>query len=132
MGACPGVWVASTAFMVVGLLALVAAAAGARLSVHLHAVASAVDTEMATPQAMAGTTPTRVKATSAKHGRTAPLLPVATHRGAWSRSILYGFRAAGAAAGPRTATAPGLVEPVLSGSSCTSHGLIRRRARRHP
>jgi hypothetical protein len=84
-----------TAFMVVGLLALVAAAAGARLSVHLTPVASAIDTEMATPQAMAATTPTRVKATVAKHGRTAPLLPVATIV-ALAALVLYGYSVAGA------------------------------------
>jgi hypothetical protein len=83
-----------TAVMVVGLLALVAAAAGVSLSVHLPTVASAIDIEITAPQATSGTTPTRVKATSAKHGRTAPLLPVATIV-ALAALVLYGYSVAG-------------------------------------
>jgi hypothetical protein len=64
--------------MVVGLLALVAATAGARLSVQLPSAASAIDSDIIAPQLAPATVPTRVKATGAKHGRTAPLLPVAT------------------------------------------------------
>lgn len=85
-----------TAFLVVGLLALVAAAAAARATIHLTPVSSAIEAEMVTPQAMAGTAPTRVKATSAKHGRTAPLLPVATIV-ALAALVLYGYSTAGAA-----------------------------------
>jgi ABC-type Na+ efflux pump permease subunit len=83
------------AVMAVGLLALLAAAAGARLSIHLPTTASAIDTEITVPQAAAGTAPTRVKATSAKHGRTAPLLPVATIV-ALAALVLYGCSVAGA------------------------------------
>jgi hypothetical protein len=82
-----------TALMVVGLLALVAAAAGARSTIHLAPVSSAIDAEMITRQAMAGTTPIRVKATTAKHGPTAPLLPVATIV-ALAALFLYGYRTA--------------------------------------
>jgi hypothetical protein len=81
--------------MVVGLLALVAATVGTRLSVQLPSAASAIDSDIIASQLTPATVPTRVKATGAKHGRTAPLLPVATIV-ALAALGLYGYSVAGA------------------------------------
>lgn len=92
-----GRWPRLAALGAVGVLAFAAA-----LSVggHLHADrpdATSVESDLSAPRVASGTTPTRVKPTAAKHGRTAPLVPAATLV-ALTALLLYGFSIAGASA----------------------------------
>jgi len=87
-----------TAVLAVGLLALVASVSAAgHLGIDLPSVASAIDSDVPAPRLAPGTSPTRVKPTAAKHGRTAPLVPAATLV-ALAALLLYGFGIAGAPA----------------------------------
>ena len=85
------------ALLALGLLALVASAGGANAGVRLPLVVSAVEPEFVAAPVANATTPTRVDAAAAKHGRTAPVLPAATLV-ATIALILYGFSIAGAPA----------------------------------